>query len=182
MSPTPPRRRVPEDAVDAGALLELAPPGIAVHLLVVRLFQHHRQHAGKRLRGLPHRLPPGQHVGVRVVVHGIGVLVGNAVEQPPAGGLRLAGHHGVLVVFPVSHAEPQLVIHRRLSSAALPALYRCRVCMAAPPLPRRRAKLLLLYLHNRPFRFSFRCCRILPCRCSSSGSSGLAARHSAPAG
>ena len=33
--------RVPENALDAGALLELAPPCVAVHLLVVGLFQHH---------------------------------------------------------------------------------------------------------------------------------------------
>ena len=39
--------RVPEDAGHAGALFELAPPAVAVHLLVVGLFQHHRQNAGK---------------------------------------------------------------------------------------------------------------------------------------
>ena len=98
--------RVPEDAGHAGAGLELAPPAVAVHLLVVGLFQHHRQHAGKCPCGVLVICRPGQHVGLRVVVHGVRMLVGNAVEQPSAGGLSLAGHHGVLVILPVAHAEP----------------------------------------------------------------------------
>ena len=116
------RRRVPEDAGNAGALLELAPPDIAVHLLVIRLLQHHRQHAGKRLRRGLVVCRPGQHHGLGVVVHGIGMLVGNAVEQPPAGGLRLAGHQRVTVVFPVSHAEPQFVIDQALVQRRLACL------------------------------------------------------------
>ena len=104
-----PRRRVPEHALHAGSGLELAPPGVAVGRLVVALLQHRgqdlRQHLGGRLVVRCAR----QHVRLRVVVHGIGVLVGNAVEQPPAGRLRLAFHHLVLVVLPVSHPEPQLV-------------------------------------------------------------------------
>ena len=111
---TAPLFRVPEHPLDAGALLELAPPGVAVHLLIVRLFQHHRQHAGKHPRGLFIVRGPGQHIGGRVVVHGVSMLVSNGVEQPPAGRLRLALHHGVLVIFPVPHPEPQLVVHQPL--------------------------------------------------------------------
>ena len=111
---TAPLLRIPEHAFDSGPLLELAPPGVAVHLLIVRLFQHHRQHAGKHPRGLLIVRGPGQHIGGRVVVHGVGMLVGNGVEQPPAGRLRLALHHGVLVIFPVPHPEPQLVVHQPL--------------------------------------------------------------------
>ena len=109
-----PLGRVPEDAGDAGALLELAPPGVAVHLFIVCLFQHHRQYAGQRPGRLLVVCRPGQHIGFRVVIHGIGVLVGDAVEQPPAGRLGLAGHHGVRAVLPVAHAEPQFVVHQTL--------------------------------------------------------------------
>ena len=108
--------------VDPGALLELAPPGVAVHLLIVCLLQHHRQDAGKHLCGLRIVCRPGQNIGGRVIVHGIGVLVGNAVEQPPTGRLGLALHHGVLVVLPVSHPEPQLVVHNALVQRGLSGL------------------------------------------------------------
>ena len=111
LSHAAPGLRVPEHALDPGALLELAPPGVAVHLLIVCLLQHHRQDAGKHLCGLRIVCRPGQNIGGRVIVHGIGVLVGNAVEQPPTGRLGLALHHGVLVVLPVSHPEPQLVVY-----------------------------------------------------------------------
>ena len=104
-------RRVPEDALHAGALLELAPPCVAVGLFVVRLFQHHRQHLREDLRRLLVVRRSGQHVGFRVVVHGVGVLVGNGVEQPPARRSGLVLHHLVFVVLPVPHPEPQLVVH-----------------------------------------------------------------------
>ena len=106
------RFRVPEDALDAGALLELAPPGVAVHLLVIGLFQHHRQDAGKHPRSLFVVCRAGQHVRGRVVVHRIGVFVGDGVEQPPAGRLGLALHHRILIIFPVPHPEPQFVVHQ----------------------------------------------------------------------
>ena len=117
-----PQPRVPEDALHAGALLELAPPGVAVHLLVFCLFQQHRQDLGKHLGGLLVVRCPGQHVGFRVVVHGIRVLVGNAVEQPPAGRFGLALHHLVFVVGPVLHPEPQLVVHDPLVQRRLAGL------------------------------------------------------------
>ena len=60
-----------------------------------------------------HRLPR-TGVRFRVVVHGVGMLVGDAVEQPPAGRLALAGHHRVGVIFPVPHTEPQFVVHQAL--------------------------------------------------------------------
>ena len=111
LSHAAPGLRVPEHALDPGALLELAPPGVAVHLLIVRLFQHHGQHAGKRLCRRLVVLGTGQDVGTGVVVHRVGMLVGDGVEQPAAGRLGFALHHGVLVVLPVSHPEPQLVVH-----------------------------------------------------------------------
>ena len=114
--------RVPENALDAGALLELAPPCVAVHLLVVGLFQHHGQNAGQHPRRLLVICRTGQHVGGRVIVHGIGVLVGDGVEQPPARRLGLALHHRVLVVFPVPHPEPQFVVHQPLVQRSLARL------------------------------------------------------------
>ena len=114
--------RVPENALDAGALLELAPPCVAVHLLVVGLFQHHGQNAGQHPRRLLVVRRAGQHVGGRVIVHGIGVLVGDGVEQPPARRLGLALHHRVLVVFPVPHPEPQFVVHQPLVQRSLARL------------------------------------------------------------
>ena len=116
------RRRVPEDAGNTGALLELAPPGVAVHALVVRLFQHHRQNVGEEPRRLLVVLRPRQHVRLRVVVHGVGVFVGDGVEQPAAGRLGFALHHGVLVVLPVSHPEPQFVVHQPLVQRSLARL------------------------------------------------------------
>ena len=106
-----PQHRVPEDALHAGTGLELAPPCIAVHLLVVALLQHRRDHLGKGLCRFLIVRRSRQHVRLRVVVHGIRVLVGNAIEQPPAGRLWLSLHHLVLVVLPVPHPEPQLVFN-----------------------------------------------------------------------
>ena len=137
LSHAAPGLRVPEHALDPGALLELAPPGVAVHLFIVCLLQHHRQDAGKHLCGLRIVCCPGQDVGGRVIVHGIGVLVGNAVEQPPAGGFGLVLHHLVLAVLPVPHAEPQLVIdqafvQRRLARLVALQRLQCsrRLCRA----------------------------------------------------
>ena len=190
-----PCRRVPEDAGDPGALFELAPPAVAVHLLVVSLLQHHRQNAGKRPRRLLVVGRPGQHVGFRVVVHGVGVLVGDAVEQPPAGRLGLARHHGVLVIFPVPHAEPQLVIDQalvqcRLSGlVALQSLHRLgHLCFA------HRQSFVLVFVHRvspfhlyklapsgaLPERFKFG--KILPACASPAGRRAWAVPHSAPAG
>ena len=117
-----PQHRVPEDALHAGAGLELAPPCVAVHLLVVALLQHRRDHLGKGPRRLLVVRRSRQHVRLRVVVHGVRVLVGNAVEQPPAGRLRLSLHHLVLVVLPVPHPEPQLVFNDPLVQRRLAGL------------------------------------------------------------
>ena len=115
-----PQRRVPKDPLDTGALLELAPPGVTVDLLIVRLFQQNREDFGEHLGRLLVVLGPGQDVGLRVVVHGVGVFVRNGVEQPAACGLRLALHHVVLVAAPVLHPEPLFILNdplvqRRLS-------------------------------------------------------------------
>ena len=118
----PSQRRVPEHTLHAGAGLELAPPGVAVHLLIVALLQNHRDDLRECLGRFFVVRRPGQNVGLRVVVHGVGVFVGNAVEQPPAGGLGLALHHLVFAVLPVSHAEPQLVVHNALVQRRLARL------------------------------------------------------------
>ena len=118
----PSQRRVPEHTLHAGAGLELAPPGVAVHLLIVALLQNHRDDLRECLGRFFVVRRPGQNVGLRVVVHGVGVLVGNAVEQPSAGGLGLALHHLVFAVLPVPHAEPQLVLHDPLVQRRLARL------------------------------------------------------------
>ena len=122
--------RVPEHALHAGALLELAPPGVAVGLLVVGLFQHHRQHLRKDLRRLLIVRRSGQYVRFRVVVHRVGVFIRDGVEQPPARRGRLTLHHLVLVILPVPHPEPQLVVHdpgvqRRLAALVPLQQLRC---------------------------------------------------------
>ena len=105
-----PQRRVPEDALHAGPLLELAPPGVAVHALVVGLFQQHRQDLGEELCRLLVVLRSRQHVRLRVVVHGVGVFVGDGVEQPPRTGGALALHHPVAVLLPVAQLVPFFVV------------------------------------------------------------------------
>ena len=114
--------RVPEHALDAGPVLELPPPSVAVDLLIIGLFQHHRQDARQRLCGLFIVRRAGQDVGRGIVVHSIRVLVGDGVEQPSAGRLRLALHHWVLVIFPVSHPEPQFVVHQPFVQCGLARL------------------------------------------------------------
>ena len=126
------RRRIPEHALHAGAGLQLAPPCVAVHGLVVALLQHRGQDLGKRFCCFLVVLCPRQHVRFRVVVHGIGVLVGNAVEQPSAGRLGLALHFLVFVIFPVPHAKPQFVIHNALVKSCFSGLVFLQnvVCLA----------------------------------------------------
>ena len=126
------RLRVPEHALHAGAGLQLAPPCVAVHGLVVALLQHRGQDLGKRFCCFLVVLCPRQHVRFRVVVHGIGVLVGNAVEQPSAGRLGLALHFLVFVIFPVPHAKPQFVIHNALVKGCFSGLVFLQnvVCLA----------------------------------------------------
>ena len=114
-----PQRRVPEDALHAGTLLELAPPGVAVHALVVGLFQQHRQDLGEELCRLLVVLRSRQHVRLRVVVHGVGVFVGDGVEQPPRAGGALALHHPVAVLLPVAQLVPFFVVDDPLVEAGL---------------------------------------------------------------
>ena len=114
-----PQRRVPEDALHSGTLLELAPPGVAVHALVVCLLQHHWQDVGEELCRLLVVLRPRQHVGLRVVVHGVGVFVGDGVEQPPRAGGALALHHPVAVLLPVAQLVPFLVVDDPLVETGL---------------------------------------------------------------
>ena len=117
---TAPRRRVPENTLNAGPLFELAPPAVRPHFFVVRLLQDHRQNAGELFCCFLVVHGPRQHVRFRVVVHRVGVLVGDGVKQPPARGLRLAVHHPVRVVFPVPHPEPFIVFDDPLFQRGLP--------------------------------------------------------------
>ena len=122
LAKAPSRRRVPEHALHAGACLQLPPPCVAVRGLIVALFQHRGQDLREHLCGLLVVRCARQHVRLRVVVHRVGVLVCNAVEQPPARRRGLALHHLVLVVLPVSHPEPQLVLDDALVQRGLARL------------------------------------------------------------
>ena len=101
---------VPENAVDAGARLQLVVPHIVVDFLKIVLLQHHRHDGAEHFRLRLVSGFPGQNVGGGEIVHGIGVLVGDGVEQPA--GRRL---HLILFLFahalPVAQLVPLLVFH-----------------------------------------------------------------------
>ena len=108
---------VPKHTLHRRAVLQLVPPGVAVHLLVIVLVQRHRQYARKLLGRVGIILRAGQHVGLRVVVHRVGVLVRQAVEHPPA-------VRKVAVLRVAVQAVPVLVLHnapvqRRLAALVL---------------------------------------------------------------
>ena len=81
--------RVPEHAVDPGAGLELVPPYIAPGLLEIVLPQHHRQNGAEHPGLGPIGLLPGQHDGLGIGVHRVGMLAQNGVDQPAGGRLDL---------------------------------------------------------------------------------------------
>ena len=64
-------------------------------------------------------LRPRQHVRLRVVVHGVGVFVGDGVKQPPRAGGALALHHPVSVLLPVAQLVPFLVVDDPLVETGL---------------------------------------------------------------
>ena len=101
---------VPEHAVDAGAGLQLVVVDLVIHLLEVGLLQHHREDGAKKLGLPPVPLLPGQDIGAGIIVHHVGVLVGDGVEKPAGGRLHLilsvAPH-----TLPVAQLVPLLVVH-----------------------------------------------------------------------
>ena len=111
---------VPEDAVAASALLQLVPCSVIVGLLELVALKDHRhdltQLLGMRFVALLTR----QHIGFRVVVHEVSVLVGKAVEKPRRGGSGIILVAGLLRTndLPVSDLVPTLVLYD-------PALQRC---------------------------------------------------------
>ena len=69
------------------------------------------------------RLPPGAAPWARGELSmASACLLAMLLNSHPLAGLRLAGHHGVLVVLPVSHAEPQFVVHQALVQRGLARL------------------------------------------------------------
>ena len=53
---------------------------------------------------------PGQYIGPGKIVHGLGVFVGDGIEQPPRGGLHRASRPPAHT-FPVAHPVPLLVLN-----------------------------------------------------------------------
>ena len=102
--------RIPEDTVDAGAGLQLVVHHPVVGFLKVLLLQNHRQDAFQSFRRFPVPFLPGQHGGDRVVVHGLGMLIGDGVEEPAGGGLHLAALTPAHTL-PVPHPVPLLVFN-----------------------------------------------------------------------
>ena len=119
---------IPEHAVGRRAVLQLLPPVVGVGLLIVVVLQNHRQDRGEGLGAVLVAALPGQHHRLRVVVHRVGVLIENAVEQPCGGGfrrpgavrqgitlgVRLGGTHAALAApdrLPVPQLPPQLIVH-----------------------------------------------------------------------
>ena len=83
--------RIPEHAIYGAPAFQLVPPCAGIRPLELILLQDGRQNTGQlgRLRPVPRF--SGQHRRLRVAVHGVCVLGEDAVHQPTAGGLRVAG-------------------------------------------------------------------------------------------
>ena len=176
-------RLVPEDTVYPCAAFELVVPCIRVRLLEFVLLQDHRHDSRQHFRLGFVALLPRQDIGRRIVVHSIGVLVGDAVEQPAAGGL----HWVVLIphLLPVPHLVPLLVFNDpalQIGLAALVALQHLSGLQHAVPvnglfphghivLPRRLIQRIPLVDHSIT--------SILPTRCAGSISSLGMSKNSA---
>ena len=104
--------RVPEHAVGGAAVLELVPPRVRPDLLEA-VFLQQRGHDGGQRAGV--RLVGGaarEDDGFGVVVHGVGVLGGDGVEEPRAGRLdRVVAARAAAAaqILPVAQAVPLLV-------------------------------------------------------------------------
>ena len=113
---------IPEHTVDGRAADDLVPPAFGVGSLKARLLQHHR-HDGRQLPRLLHipRLT-GQDVGGGEVVHGVGVLVGDRVQQPRAHRLHLLLFAALPQTLPVPQPIPLLIVDHPLLQIGLALL------------------------------------------------------------
>ena len=114
---------VPKNAVDAGAAAKLVVGDVGIGLLKIVLLQNHRQHLAEPFRQRPILGLPGQQQGSGEVVHGIGVLGADGVEQPAAGRLRvLPAGAATGQIIPVAQLVPLLVGDEALLQRRLPGL------------------------------------------------------------
>lgn len=73
---------VPKHTVGRRAVFELVPPVVRISLLIVVVLQQDGQDGGQRPCALLIAVLPWEHHRLGVVVHGVGVLVEDGVEQP----------------------------------------------------------------------------------------------------
>ena len=111
---------VPYHHLAAGAVLDLVPPCIVVHLLIPVLLQHHRQDRTQLPGRLGVVLRPRQYVWLRVVVHRVRVLVGKGVEQPRR--IRRIVQRHLRAVALVVQPVPLLIVDDLLVQCLLPLL------------------------------------------------------------
>ena len=101
---------IPQHGVDAGTAFQLVVTDLVVDLLKIVLLQNHRDDGAEDFGLLFVIGSPGQDIGAGKIVHGIGVLVGDAVKEPGGAGFHCllgAGAH----TLPVAQLEPLLVFN-----------------------------------------------------------------------
>ena len=113
---------VPEHAVDGAAGLQLVPPGVAVDPLEAVVLEDHGQHAAEAAGLVGVAGLPGQHGGLGIAVHGVGVLGEDAVHQPAAAGPGIGVVAAVAVflhLLPVAQLPELLVVDDALFQVGL---------------------------------------------------------------
>ena len=115
---------VPKHTVGRRAVFELVPPVVRISLLIVVVLQQDGQDGGQRPCALLVAALPGEHHRLGVVVHGVGVLVEDGVEQPGGGGLRAFPLFPLVPAdgLPVAQLPPQLILHDARLQAGFPLL------------------------------------------------------------
>ena len=88
------------------------------------MFQDHRQHCGENLRVRLVARFAREHHWLGIIVNGVCVLIGQAIQQPCAHRLRIARILRAVYVLPIAQAIPLIVFHharieRRLARAVL---------------------------------------------------------------
>ena len=129
---------VPEHAQNARPALKLLPPHVRIRLLKSVLFQDHGQHGGQHRGIRPISLFARKHHRLGVIVHCVGVLVEQAVQQPRARRFRIARIAGWAHALPMAQAIPLIVFHHA----------RIERRLAAPVF---RQQLLRFCRHRMPF-------------------------------